>query len=73
MLGRDRNPTELITAFARQMRGPSGCSVLTTHSAASSSQTIDLTSVSNWMSARTPNVSATQFRYFSFSGCGQYG
>ena len=45
MFGRDRNPTALITALTRQVRGPSGCCAVISHRWSASSQTIEVTSV----------------------------
>ena len=71
--GRARKPTPLITALARQVRGPSGPTAAISQTLASSSQITDFTSVSNSMLSRTPNSSAIQLKYFSFSSCAQNG
>ena len=71
--GRARKPTLVITALACTTTGPSGPSADSSQRSAVSSQTIELTSVSNRMCSRTPNSSVTQLKYFSFSLCSQNG
>src|SRR5260370_29613010 len=73
MLGRDRNPTQLMTALARSTRRPSGLFATISHSPAFSSQLRDWTSVSQWMCPRTSKLSAIQLRYSSFAPAVQTG
>ena len=69
--GRERKPTQLITALTRQVRGPEGVVAVSSHCWVSSCQAMALTSVLNSMCSRTPKLSATHCMYLRFSSRGQ--
>ena len=60
--GRFRKPTAVMMALARSTCSPSGPSTVTCHSLVSSSHAIEITSVSNTMSSRSPYVSVTHWK-----------
>jgi hypothetical protein len=70
-LGRFRDPTAVITAFAREIWSPSGPVECTSQVPDDSSHCGLVTSVLNWMCRRTAKVSATQSKYLTFSVHGQ--
>ena len=71
MFGRDRKPTQLITALNFHSLRPAGLSALTCQTCSASFQIAFLTSVLNCIRSRRPKLSATQRIYFMFSSRGQ--